>query len=257
MPDHGRGAMLSPPDSRDYEFTAHHYGAPAAGLLPAQVDLRGGATPTRQRPVGPVRNQGQHGSCVGHAGSELREALRVAAGAPFTRYSPLFTWWGARFREGSQAQDVGCAPRDALESMRADGTCPEQLDPYESGRYDVAPTPTMLAAAKRFRLGSYHAIATADEARQALATGTPVMITVPVNAAFDATGSDGVLSAAALACRDFNHAVLMVGYTEYWAVVQNSWSEQWGNQGWFYFPLSAWGDGFVGEAWTASLRVTA
>ncbi len=255
MPVYGRGAVPSPPDQRDFPFDAGHYGAPVAADLPAAVDLRcGGQAPTPRRPLGPVRDQGAAASCVGHAATGLREALRTAAGAPFVRYSPLFTWERARCVEGSDGSNTGCTPRDALESLRHDGALREELWPYDAGAFNVAPSAAMFSAARPFSIAGYHRCAGDVTVRQALAAPAPVLAVIRAGPAFEQTPASGIVTRAALeeAC-DWNHAILIAGYTPDWWLCQNSWGRGFGAAGYFYVPSAAF-DTFFLEPWTASLR---
>lgn len=256
-----RGAKPSPPDPRDFRFSAEHYAAPHPQDVPQTVDLRGGSNPTKARPVGPVRDQGQEGSCVGHATTELREALRVAAGASFVRYSPAFTYYLARLAEGTPSEDSGCTPRDALDSMLHRGVCPEQNDPYVPGQFATAPTQDQYNDARFWRIGSYHALDLTNlaSAQQCLAAGYPISITIPAGSPqFQEVGSNGeIVDSTALADRNWDHETLLCGYDPNWLICMNSWGTGWGNQGYFYLPVSCWSSGFIYEAWTASLKVQA
>ena len=44
------------------------------------------------------------------------------------------------------------------------------------------------------------------------------------------------------------HAVTIVGYTKTAFIIRNSWSEQWGDNGYTYYPFTQWG--MHREIWT-------
>lgn len=262
MPEFGRGLIYTPPDPRTFPFDAGHYNAPAAEALPAGMDLRGGANPTRERPVGSPGCQYMGASCVAFALTRLRAALRVAAGAPFVPYSPAFTWYEGRALEGTQGQNAGMAVADGWKTLMLNGACAESLDPYDWTQWAVPPTTAQIDAARPFKVASWHGINSDVEACQAIAAKSPVAITIRAYEAFEQTGPDGILSQAALSeTRDPNHEVLVAGYDSYWMYGVNWWHDPaqgyvWGQQGYFYFPRAAWGS-FVAAASTGSLKAVA
>lgn len=142
---------ISPPDPRDFRFrpsaaaqTDAHYDLCAAGLMP------------------PIRDQGQEGSCAGHASSEYLGHLYRRAGKGTPIFSPAFPYYEGRALEGWQNQDSGAYLRDEFKVLQTLGCCVEEEMPYVAGQYAQAPSAQALTEALGHLIDAYAQTALAD-----------------------------------------------------------------------------------------------
>lgn len=144
--------MPSPPKASDAGFPSHLI--VRAGEWPVSAFLSG--------TLGPVKDQGQQGSCDGHACTSLGERLYRTWKSPLAPiFSPSFSYYLERKLEGTLSQgDCGAMITSALTvpDPRAGGAgwCPLDIMPYDDQVFDVAPTDAQFLAAAAFPGGAYH-----------------------------------------------------------------------------------------------------
>jgi C1A family cysteine protease len=243
------------PDQRD------HLAAPAANILPSNISLRPW--------LGPVKNQGQLGSCTAHAGTGLREYLyrKLYQYEAFTpvlakdfRLSPLFLYAIEREMEGDFTQDEGAQSRTIYQSLAASGCCLESLDPYAEGNLLIKPTPEQLAEGFNFRHIAYHRALTLDILKSVLASGYAATVGMPVFQSFesDETAQTGIVTVPTSSDTPIGgHEMLVCGYSDAKKAldVRNSWGDDWGEGGNCWIPY-AYFEGTLMEQvdfWTAHL----
>lgn len=235
--------------------------------LPDSVDFR--------RAFGPVRDQGEEGSCTGFALAGQLQAMRAGQGLPFVEMSPAFLYYEERQREGTIAVDAGADPADGLQILQTVGCAPEPDDPYAAGGYAIPPGPTAAADATHYRIARWWPVqrgiggapAAVAPILELLARGTPVNAAIVVHRSFEnAPGghiplpgpqdSDPVMG---------GHDVVLAGYrlqSEYAgggaAVFRNSWGPSWGDGGYGYLPFAYLADpNLTSGVWAATLGETA
>jgi len=219
--------------------------------LPPAVDLRPNA--------GPVKNQGDEGSCTAHAGTSAVEWI-------FRRYlhtepvlSPQYVYAQELIRQGSfpegyAADDAGSDGTTLCETLIFKGSCPEASYPYVAGRI-ARPTSTQEAAAKHYGMGAYHGVAGSAVAQSVLGDSTPwpVEVGFTVYASFesDAVANSGVVPLPQRGERVLGgHEVLCLGYDvgrmptirpqncPAAFLIQNSWGNGWGLGGFCWMPVA-------------------
>jgi C1A family cysteine protease len=214
-------------------------------LAPLQVvDLR--------KWCGPVKNQGNLGSCTGHAFSEALEWI-------FRRYlnqqpvlSPLFVYANELIDNGDFPQDNGSDGTTGSTVVIADGTCEDSLYP-DSSQKIIQPTAEMTANAVQYKMGAYHGLAGSQVAISVLGDPTPwpVEVGFTVYASFesDEVESTGIYNPQPGENVLGGHEVLIVGYDigetptlrpancPPAALIQNSWGTEWGLAGFFWMVL--------------------
>lgn len=185
----------------------------------------------------PVRNQGQCGSCTAFAAIGLIETqMNIAAGEPQMNVDLSEQYLFSKI--GSC--DSGSMPASAMSSLRYSGVPDEVCHPYVSGRMGADQSSSNACSDKDsrlFALNSYQSVAPYN-LKWALQYG-PVLTTMTVYEDFKYYKSgvykhvDGPLLGG--------HAVLLVGYDDNlqaW-IVRNSWSERWGDKGYFMISYNA------------------
>lgn len=224
------------PDTPD--FRDHYYSIPGPVIekgLPKFVDLRD-RCPTN------VYNQGTLGSCTANAIAAAIEFDRLKQGLPDWTPSRLFIYYNERDMEGTINSDAGAMIRDGIKSVNSLGAPSEVSWPYDITKFTMKPPFTAYDEGKKHLALSYKRINNdLVTMKGCLASGYPFV--------FGFSVYDSMMSADVAATGILNmpqpserllggHAVLAVGYDDSTQrfTVRNSWSNQWGNNGYFTMP---------------------
>ena len=229
------------PDHRDFQYSAP---PPPPEGLPPLVDLR------HHCPA--VYDQGQLGSCTANAIGGAFEFDQIKEKLPhYWRPARLFIYYNERVIEDDVAQDAGAQIRDGIKSVAAQGTCSEDLWPYDIAKFAEKPSAHCYSNAAQHLVTSYQAVAQSiQQIKGCLASGYPVIFGFTVYDSFESqqVASSGILpmpgpSEAVVG----GHAVLCVGYNDTMTVqnpdgststgmvlVRNSWGASWGQAGYFW-----------------------
>jgi C1A family cysteine protease len=223
---YGRIADLG--DDRDKRFIMLD-GLP----LPASVDLRPDCAP--------IEDQLNLGSCTSFAtGAAIRYARKKQGLADFVT-SHLFLYYNSRSKS-TKSVDAGATIRDAIKAAAKQGDCFESEWPYDISRFAVKPTPPCYVSAMQDRVISYLSVAQdLTQMKNCLAQGFPLVAGFTVYSSFesDAVAQSGVVPMPSRSESVLGgHAVLLCGYNDakQQFTCRNSWSAQWGDQGYFYMP---------------------
>jgi C1A family cysteine protease len=246
---------------KDVVDTRDHLAAPAGIVLPSNISM----LPY----LGPVKDQGQLGSCTAHAGTGIREFLYrcfydwemdTPVKTSDFRLSPLFLYAIERELEDDFAEDGGAQSRTIYQALAASGCCLESQDAYVEGNVYTKPTPEQLTEAFIFRHISYHRALTLDILKSVLASGYCATIGIPVFSSFesDETAATGnVIVPGATESSIGGHEMLAYGYSDakQALLVRNSWGAAWGDSGNCYIPYAYFTGILAGECdfWTAHL----
>ncbi|MEI8006048.1 MAG: C1 family peptidase [Bacteroidota bacterium] len=219
------------PDQRDYR-----YAAPTTVLkkLPPKTDLRPGCPA--------VYDQGELGSCTANAIGAAFEFGLIKQKANDFMPSRLFIYYNERVIENSTGSDSGAMIRDGMKTVSKDGTCPEKNWPYDIKKFTVKPTAACYKKALDHQVLSYHRVPRVlDQIKGCLADGYPMVLGFTVYESFEssAVAKTGILNMPGPGEQVMGgHAVLAVGYDDKQGrfIIRNSWSAQWGMQGYFTMP---------------------
>ncbi|MBN1190667.1 MAG: hypothetical protein JXA46_13015 [Dehalococcoidales bacterium] len=190
-----------------------------------------------------VRNQESMNACVGFGIGANVCGMAKEKGIYSEWYSPQWIWNGARFLEGTLAENAGVYPRDALDWLFKSGLLPESLWPFSSTVLDKhAPSSTRMGQAIKYNNFAYYRVGDGvDGIRSALAEGHLVSIGnpwptkwfEPQSGAEPDITEDNELSGG--------HETLVYAYNDenqrFYSL--NSWGENWGDKGIFSWPYSA------------------
>ena len=225
------GAKRDVHDGRDYRLRF----SPAQQVTDA-VDLREFG--------GPIKDQGEEGSCTGHAFSSAREwvARKYEKASPIL--SPQCLYVEELIAEGTFPRDEGAQPRTGCKVLTSLGCCEASFWPYVAGQI-VKPTPEQAANALKWKTGAYHRLSSLMDVLCCLADPTPW----PVPVAFQVyeifmtqqvadTGIMPIPKPGEI-CQG-GHEVLCLGYDrkKQLALIQNSWGDGWGQKGYFWMPFA-------------------
>lgn len=214
--------------------------------LPDEIDLR--------QPWWPVENQGNSGACVGFAvaGGLLRYQL-VRAGylAPDIPLSARFVWMASKETDEltgfptSFVEAAGTQLKQGLHITRRYGCVPDAELPM-SGIMFGGSTQQLYRKAGRMRINNYCNLGLEPSLwKQALSNDQPVVVRIEPDVQFlEAQPQTAILDTYGQSAQ-FGHAVVLVGYSNGYFRVRNSWGDGWGDAG--FVQLS---NQYVGQAVT-------
>ena len=201
-----------------------------AGPLPSRVDLA---------PFATVGDQGPQGSCVAWATAyglktyEEEQERRWGISTADHQFSPSFV-----YNQIKHALDCkgGTTFVEALNLLTRDGVAPLAEFPYDPQRCDAKPNAALKQRAEPYRIASWRRVNTLDETevKTHLADGFPILIGMPVDAAFMRIRGDNLYQGLVGPSLG-GHAMVVTGYDDDRGAFRllNSWGPTWGGS-----PLS-------------------
>lgn len=230
----------------------------AAKKLPAAVDLRPWCST--------IEDQGSLGSCTAHAGVGMLEYYERRSTGKYLDASRLFLYKVTRQLLGFSGDD-GAYLRDTMKAMVLFGVPPEKYWPYVQSRYNDDPGAFCFSFAQNYQALKYYRLdppgtsptAALLKIRTSLAAELPAMFGFSVYSSIPALG-DGKGEIPFPAQGDTlegGHAVLAVGYDDKKKIgnttgallIRNSWSTQWGDQGYGWLPYAYVEQGLADDFW--------
>ena len=239
------GALKDPEDVRDFPVRKIMRAVP----LPASVDY--------EKKMPPVRNQFQRGACVAFATAATKEYQERMQRKTLKDLDFSEEWIYGQVRQAGG----GAYPRDAVKLLAAVGVCREKLLPYNSSITDdsqevafVAP-PVAKINAKNYMAQGYARLGSIEDMKQSLVVNGPFIIGVDWQngwfAPKDKTSSGYPLLKPNDGGSAGGHAICIVGYDDKIGgfKFRNSWSNQWGRNGYAYFSYDTIKEN-LNDAWT-------
>ena len=229
------GALRDVHDVRDRMYRASSQARP----ILQHVDLREWG--------GPIKDQGEEGSCTGHAFSSAREWIARMYEKTSPILSPQCLYVEELLADGSFPKDDGAMPRTGCQVLTAKGCCEASLYPYVAGELS-APSAEQAQNALKYKTGAYHRIGTLPDFLSCLADSTPwpVLVGFVVYASFmmQQVADTGIMPIPKPGEeQQGGHEVLCLGYDlpKRLALIQNSWCDAWGQRGYFWMPFEVIG----------------
>lgn len=215
------------PDNRDFKYKR------GVKKLPLKVDLR--------KVCSAIEDQGELGSCTGHAISSGIESEIVINKFRNIQISRLFIYFQERKIEGTISSDAGASIRDGVKACATIGACNETYWPYDPKRFKLEPSSSAYADASGRKLSKYERVNGLAGMLDCLASGHPVIFGFTVYSSFmsDDLAKRGIMSYPKKSEKcEGGHAVLAVGYDQKseMVLVKNSWGTSWGMLGYFWMP---------------------
>jgi hypothetical protein len=216
----------SPVDPRDYTADAIYY---KSVRLPKTLDYR--------KDLPPIRNQGSQGSCSAMTAAVLKEWHELKELGYNDYMSPQFI-----YNLRPNKPEEGMIPRDTMKILKNVGILPEKTYPYGSKKLI---NESLIKKASNFKIFGFSRIRSLYAAKTSLISDGPLYAGFPVYSETRAkfwkqkNRRDKFLG---------GHAVAIVGWTENSFIVRNSWGENWGDNGYTYYPFDEWG--FHWEIWS-------
>lgn len=223
------------PDHPDFRDLVLELPRDLKAKLPKKVDLR-------PKDKFEIYDQGKIGSCTANAIGACFHFDQVKQG--FVEFTPsrLFIYYNERSMEGTVEKDSGALIRDGIKSLAKIGVCSEAIWPYadDDHQFKQRPTDRCYNEAAKNRAKSYARIPhNLEDMKAVLNKGFPFSFGFIVLNSFMTVTSNGKMSMP----QDTDsvlggHAVCCVGYDDdlRCMIVRNSWSNKWGDGGYFYMP---------------------
>ncbi len=241
------GWLNSIPDQRD---TLYKFAPPLTeAQLPPKADLRPN--------IDWMYDQGNEGSCTAQSSASAVRFERKRAKLSEIDPSRNFLYWNERNMEGDIKTDAGAQIRTAMKVLNQYGICHENLWDYGPSTMYATPAKAAYSDAAKNVVSLYSAVDQNHSAlRACLADGHPFVFGFAVYSSFldDSVTNTGVVPMPTTSEEQKGgHAVLAVGYDDAsrMYIVMNSWSNQWGDKGFFYMPYAYLEDpGLADDFWT-------
>jgi hypothetical protein len=212
---------------------------------PPYVDLR--------KFCGPVKNQGSEGFCTANAGASIDEWINRAYLKRQPILSAQFLYVRELLAQGNFPNDDGSDGDTLCRVLCWKGCCEESLYPSIPGEI-LMTTLEQEENARNYELGAYHGLADSTTAVSVLADPTPwpFAIGFPVYSSFESeqTAKTGVMpipgpNEELMGGHEVGGYGYDIGEVPYLRpsgcpaaiLCLNSWSEQWGDQGFFWMPI--------------------
>lgn len=209
---------------------------------------------------GPIKDQGQEGSCTGHAFSEAGETIYriypewLPKGVTIPPiFSPQHFYEHELLLDGDFPNDNGSTGETACNVATSIGFCPLSLDPYVAGDI-VQPTAEQDAAARAFMMGAWHGLTGSVTALSVLSDPVPwpveIGFTVYESLESDAVAMTGIYNPQPGESVLGGHEVKMSGFDigttptlrpvgcPPAVLIQNSWGTDWALSGYFWMAIS-------------------
>lgn len=219
-------------DPRDLKLTL----PVTASTLPPVVDFRNKCSP--------IEDQGQLGSCTGHAIAGALEYLENLQNEQPTRISRLFVYYNERVLENDVNQDAGAQIRDGIKVVATYGACDETLWPYVIPNFTLKPTDAAYQDALKRKALAYVSVEQTEQALMAaLAASNPIVFGISVYSSFESldVARTGIVPIPNMTQEQNlgGHCVLLVGYNapNRQFLVRNSWGVTWGQGGYCWMPF--------------------
>ncbi|EEY66756.1 cysteine protease family C01A, putative [Phytophthora infestans T30-4] len=184
--------------------------------------------------VVPVKNQGQCGSCWAFAAVAALESAICLSGQPLT---PLSEQQVVDCDEASYACQGGF-PGDALTFIQqSGGVCTEEAYPYVSGDSGDRDTCKSSCTREAVTIRKVVGVPESDAGLVQAINTQPVAVGVAAGNPTWKQYKSGIVSSCTTS--ELDHAVLAVGYSPSYFKIKNSWSTQWGEEGYMRLKRGA------------------
>lgn len=257
------------PHSYGYKKDRPDHGMPGISILSGKFKVTAVPRSINYRDhvlAGPgIMNQGQVGSCVGHATDGSIETRLTIAGTPISHRSPVWIYDVARCIERARdnvgipnnelpaLEDFGSMPSDAWTGVAEWGLAAYEDRPTSNSTVNNEPKLGLVESASDVILTGAYRIDDMGSARilamkTALANGFPIAIAIQVDTAFEEFNGRTPLSAPNPNDLLGGHYIYTTGYDTLsnGRVIfngPNSWTDQWGDGGFWIGDES-----FIAEA---------
>jgi hypothetical protein len=241
----GMGVVKSSPrDDRDYKIKDLIKTAPN---LPKEYH-----NPVKT----PILNQGETSECAAASMSIYRYIQEYNQNGNIKKFSPSFIYAN---RENGQDYE-GMILRDVLKKLKSDGVCywdefpnfytyPQAKEIFNRNKNDLMPK------AYPNRISSYYRLDTIEDIKMAIITTGAAYGALNCYSSIFNPKNGYVIYNNKEKKNYGGHAILISGWIDGWWIVQNSWGEDYGLNGYMYIPMDNKIIGIT-EAWAVVDNIT-
>ena len=229
----GLGLIQTEPDPRDFSYGATYGVEPLPESF--QLDVSGIQ----------VHDQGEYQNCGTHALSACVEILLSKAG----KYKPISFPWYYGNRRHTEYKGEGTEARGLLKAAQKDGGLAFARYPFEEEMVEAMHTfnskySQFKDEAQNIRIKNYYQCMGAEEVKQAVYNGYPVLVgTIVFKSFYEISDTNPIMpepriDGTSLEPMAGGHMMLIVGWDKQGFTVLNSWGEGFGKKGLFTMPYS-------------------
>jgi C1A family cysteine protease len=195
-----------------------------------------------------IEDQRQTHSCTAHAGTSAFE-IHLKMQNNFFQTSRLFLYyWLRNGNSNLEGKDNGAYTRDVCKCLYTYGICPEDHWKFDLNNIETQPPQSVIDEAKKNRVLKYERIIeqkdnTLKSIKQAICEKKPIIIGMNIDDRFFSAGVQSVFEEQVKAFKSTprgedkgGHTMVIVGYDGDNLIIENSWSSQWGNNGFICLP---------------------
>jgi C1A family cysteine protease len=221
-------------DARDYIYKANNF----KWGFPLKFNLKG--------LMPPVLNQGNLGSCVSNAVSNVLRYTDIknkrTNNLNIKIYSRLFNYYNTRVLENSIFKDNGCQIRNAIKVINKIGSTDEKFWPYIITKFQDKPNKLSYDDAIKRKITKYRRVNQNQyDIKSCINLGYPIIIGI---LCFSSMFTINVSKTGNIPYPKSDqqilggHCIILVGYddTTQTYEFQNSWGTDWGNKGYGKIP---------------------
>ena len=203
---------------------------PLAVQVPASVDWRSKGV------VSPIQDQGQAGTCYTFStAAAVESAIAINTGV-LTKLSEQQIVDCSTFKNGGPNMGVNGGQISATFEWigKTNGLCTEAAYPYVSGTTKTTGTcqKTCTKVAGTDVQSAFEVPVKSDSAMMTAISNTVVSIAIEADQSSFQLYKSGVFTGSCGTSLD--HAVALVGYTDSYYILRNSWGQSWGQSGYMY-----------------------
>lgn len=191
----------------------------------------------------PIYDQGQFGSCTANAIAAAYEFDEIKRSTNMNfNPSRLFIYYNERELEGTTNEDAGAELRDGIKSINKAGICSDDMWPYDEKNLFVKPSHECYTCAQKHRSVEYKRVEqNLTQIRLCLINGFPFVFGIVAYPGLESqeTAKTGLIPLPKSNEQSIGgHAMMAVGFDDKrkLIIVQNSWGNQWGDNGFGYLP---------------------
>lgn len=189
-----------------------------------------------------IRNQGNQGSCVSFSLVSIIE-FYLNSGLEKKDFSESFLYYTARAITNETEKDEGVAIEYALQSLKENGVCIEELCPYDEKIFNKKPSEDAYKEASNHKIdGAQRVDHCINDIKSALSEGYPIIGSFKIFKSLE-KNTDGLVlypTEEELSEEPKYHAMVICGYNDAnkYFIVRNSWGTRFGHNGYCYIPYS-------------------
>lgn len=223
--------------------------------------------------MGPIRDQGQEGSCTGQMGASMRDLLyrklfqyekdRSIPAASFES-SASFVYKSNLIADGDLGEDAGSTIHQTVITLNQKGVCLNSQEQYSDTDYSQAPTVVQSEQALVYKAGAHHYLPDLLTMKACIASGYSFGFGIDVFESFEVewpvrgvmpmpAPDEKLLGGHAQHVMDYDDNIGFPDGSRGGLYIQNSWGTDWGLDGCYWMPYTYAESQHVTDAWMVHL----